>query len=228
MSDPDPFDVKPILMTAGVTQAPGASEQAPQKVELDLGKCKSLLELTQDYALYTPALLHLTVPLTFDPFDLFCEEYGSPVSRFVLRFEHPIFTGLVHPDGDASWCYTLEGMEKEHWEAFKSWVGTCAFNDSKRGILRRVRTQELGLHDPLNYHTNESIPVTALVIESNKGSFYYKPTHQLYAAAFDPALVYNDTRDFAEALRKEVNDPYQYMESKRNAREGLSTRPDGR
>lgn len=212
----DPFDQKPKLVGPGLAAGPSGSDEAPTPVDLDLKGATSLKTLLADYTFYTPALLHLSTPLTFDPFDVFCSEYGQPVARFTLRFDNPIFSGLVHPLGDASWNYVLFGMENEHWPAYLAWFGTIAFNDSEKGILRRVRSQDLTLLDPLakaNGLQPEPIPVTAFAIDTNKGSFYFKPTLDWRPqAVFDKDYVYDQTIAFANALKDGCSDPYKYID----------------
>jgi hypothetical protein len=72
----------------------------------------------------------------------------------------------------------------------------------------------------------EIIPITALVIETNKGSMYFRTgLNWIPQAVFDDKLVYDDTRDFAEALAKQLSDPYGYMKAQADARQDTSPRP---
>lgn len=211
---PDPFHQPPKLVKPGVSDSKLLGSEPTQIVTMKLGSAKNLHELLSEYQFYTPALLHLTVPLQFDPFDLFCEEYGQPVVRFTAKFDKPLFGGLVHPNGDTSWNYTLFGLPLEHWEAYRAWIGSVAFDDRAKNLFRRVRTQDIHVLDPLG---TESIPITALVIESNKGAFYYKMAGHVPCATFDATLLYNDTIGFAEALSKGSSNPYGYVERTLNA-----------
>jgi hypothetical protein len=217
---PDPLINPPKLVAAGISDGKQLNDEPTQIVDLDLHSAKSLGELLKDYTFYTPALLHLTVPFQVDPFDLFCAEYGQPVTRFSVRFDKPVFAGLTHPTGDTTWNYVLFGLPCEHWEAYQSWIGSCAFDDAQKKLLRRVRIQNLTIRDPLSA-ASKAIPVTALVIESNRGSFYYKtdPISWRPTATFDASLVYKDTVDFAEALAAGISNPYAYVEKQQHARE---------
>lgn len=219
MSNPDPLITPPKLVEPGLSDSTLLDADSVPIVTVDPSSVKSLHELAKDYALYTPALLHLTVPFQVDPFDLFCAEYGQPVTRITLRFDKPVFTGLTHPSGDPSWNYVLFGLPHEHWPAYLAWIGSCAFDDSKKQLLRRVRTQDLTIVDPLA--PPAFVPITALAIESNKGCFYFKidPITWRVSATFDPNLVYQDTIDFAKALADGNSNPYAYVEKQRHARE---------
>jgi hypothetical protein len=212
-SAPDPFIKPPELVKEGVSDSQKVQAERTEIVDLDLSTAKSLSELTDDYAFYTPALLHLTVPLQFDPFDLFCQEYNQPVTRFTVRVDKPVFFGLDHPYGDHSWNYVLFGIAREHWDAYRQWMGTLAFNDRSKNLLRRIRTQDLVIRDPVATEY-KALPVTAFVMETNRGSFFFKtdPITGRTSAQFDSAMVFDDTTKFAQALAAGSSNPYNHKD----------------
>lgn len=178
-----------------------------QAERFDCSKLSSLNEVLADYELYTPALMHLSVPLRADPFHDFCVEQNRDVQRWSMFFDKPIFDGLTHPLGDRSWNHVLMAMLKPDWEVYRQWAGTLAFNNSAKGIVQRIRTQDISIGDPLKLGAEKTIPVTAFVVESNRGSFYFNNNTDLPTAKFDPALVWRDTVAFAKAIQH-GGDPY--------------------
>lgn len=212
MSDFDLFEVNPAFYKPGLTSAGNISIDCPPVKPLDISKVKKLGELLPDYAFYTPAIVHLTVPFTVDPFADFVQEYGTAVQRYSFKSHKQLFKHLIHPNGSDDWNYALFAMPLEHWAAYKTWAGSCAYGDFRKSLLRRVRIQELKVSDPLITTTNiapELLPVTAFVIESNKGSFYFtESTGGMPSAYYDQAMVYADTADFAQKLLNGDTDPY--------------------
>ena len=215
MSEPD-------LKKIGITSGGEIGDAAPSPLELRVGAAKALVELEKDFAFYTPALIHLTIPLTFDPFGAFLQEYNKEVKQFSVRFDEQVFKGLIHPNGDESWNYVLFGMEREHWDSYRKWLGTCAFNEPGRKLLRRIRTQEFVIADPLAAESgvHKDLTITAFVVESNKGSFYFLHTgvmgfmdvvHDIPTATFDKD-TYPDTVMFADAINAGESDPYGKIE----------------
>jgi hypothetical protein len=197
----------------GLVEGPELDGDSCSLIDIPSG-ATSLIDLTKDFHLFTPALLHLTVPLTVDPFDSFVAERGSPMPRYSFQFEKPIFRGLTHPCGDPLWNYVLFALPHENWAEWIGWVGTVAYNDPKRGLFRRIRTQEINLWDPLDpiaskipSGTPNTVQVTVLAIESNKGSFYMLPDPRMPTATHNASMVFSDTEAFAKAL-KDGNDPY--------------------
>lgn len=235
MSDrPEDFlELRSKLKDPGVTQvsASGVTE-APPTIPLNVEGTSTLKDLLADFSFYSPALLHLTVPLTFDPFDLFCAESEREIQRYSFHNAEAMFGGLVHPTGDVSWNHGLFALRKEDFDLYLKWIGCCAFNDFKRNLLRRVRTQEVTILDPLakaNGKMPLPIPVTMLVIETNVGSFYFKTDVRTWipCATFDDKLVYADTTAFSEALRIESANPYDFIERETHVRKDLPSGSDG-
>lgn len=201
------------LLKPGLSNASKPETDVASPIDLKLGKVTRLIDMLSDMVFYTPALLHLTVPLTYDPFAQFCAEYGQDVQRYTLRFDKPMFTGLTHPSGDTSWNYVLFAIDKPHWEAYSQWLGTCVFKDSGLNRIMRVRLQEGVIADPLAKQgglSSELLPITCVVIETNIGTFYFQPEPLScrLQARFDSTAVHQDVLDFAANLDKGSNDPY--------------------
>lgn len=174
----------------------------------------SLSSLAKDLVLYTPALVHLATPLTEDPFDQYCSELGRDVIRYVVNTAQPVLYGLTSPEGDGSWNFCLHALPKEDWPEFRQWFGTCAYFTRADGVLRRVRTQELRVLDPGQFQP-ELVSVTAFVLDTNKGSFYFtqipgQPAG-VYTSRFNAAMVHDDTVRMAAAYAAEHNNPYGFV-----------------
>jgi hypothetical protein len=229
----DFLGLRSSLKEPGVTQVSAPDGNCRPIVPLKVDGISTLKELLVDYQFYTPALLHLTVPLTIDPFDVFCAEIGEDVQRYSLTFDTPLFNGLIHPSGDVTWNHALFCLSNEYFDKYITWIGQCAFNDSSKQLFRRIRTQVITILDPLAKLNNKfasPIKVTALVIESNVGSFYYKADIRTWTpqATFDASVVFEDTKAFGEAINKNASDPYGQVERETNARKDIPSGDDGR
>lgn len=209
---------KPI--SEGVSAPSKVFDDVAAPVELDVLSAKCLNDLTEEYGFYTPALLHLTVPLTYDPFSVFCSEQDEDVARFTVKFVKPVFRGLTHPHGDDSWNYVLFAVAKRHFDKLMSWYGTCAFMDYETKLLRRIRTQNLAIVDPIVDHKLRLldpaalVPVTCLVVESTVGNVYFKTDSVQLSppeVVMDSA-VYDDVLSFRNAVLAGSDNPYDKKE----------------
>lgn len=176
-------------------------------------------DLNEEHIFFTPAFLYLTTPLTVDPFVAYTQETGRSLHTGYVRSQKPLFQGLMHPNQDLSYNFTLFTLTKPEWEPFKKWLGTCAWNDSHRGLLRRLRLQDMRVRDEPAMDANPAtemfryVPVVAWCVETNKGSFYFKDpvlgdTLMRPVGFFDKDMVYSDTIAFADALKKDSPNPY--------------------
>jgi len=120
-----------------------------QKHLLPLGRAKSLTELAQDYAFFTPAILYLHGYMTDDPLVDFLHEYQQNVEFFFYRFDRRIFAGLDTSDGDVDWNHAVWAVRREHWEAFKSFYLTVAVAVPDSNYVNKIGRQVLHVIDPL-------------------------------------------------------------------------------
>lgn len=170
--------------------------------------------LTADMHLYTPAIVHLSTPLDIDPLDAYFQESGKCFQRYVIVSPVRLFRGLQNPkQQDQHWDFTLHGIPHEEWPGFCSWFGSCVYR-TPDGLIRRVRIQEIAVADPAEI-TGDPLPITAFVVESQIGSFYFRrmvqTTDSLYEPYFDRELAYQDTKLLAQALEANPADPYNFV-----------------
>jgi hypothetical protein len=204
----------------GVSDGPrlNPDTQAPP-IELQVTAATNWADLTKEYAFFQPAFLYLTTPLRVDPFVAYIQETSKELKAGYLRSERPLFHSLMHPNGDLVYNFTLFLMSWADWTPFKEWLGTCAWNDPHKGLLRRLRFQDIKVRDepamiahPVK-ETIDTVPVVGWCVETNRGSFYFKdpqPDDNLARPVgfFDKDLVYSDTVAFADALKKDSPNPY--------------------
>jgi len=201
-----------MLLPEGITKAanliieaslPSRLLKAPKTVD-------SFCCLLADYALFTPALVYLTTPFDVDPFVMYAQETGIslPLEKFTngkACFGNLYSTTVTSKE---NWNTVLYALPKEFWPSFCNWFATCAFRTAD-GRLRRVRTQEIALHDS----GCESVPVVAFTVETNEGSFYLQKKESIFVARFDTELKYNDTILLADAVNREEPNPYFFVQA---------------
>lgn len=211
---PNP-DLKPV----GVY--PGPDSFHKEKVDtrkLMLGKAKSLHDLTDQYSFYTPALIYLNVPLRTDLLPAYNAECGTDIIPFSVVFNDPLFTGL-EAGFDHSWNHVLYAMENEYWPNFLAWMGSVALSDPSKRILYRIRTQEVSIADPLDQEADD-LWITAFVLDTNVGCTVFKKDHIFETrpeAVYMRDLVYQDTKQMAEAIFSGMSDPYKESQENQNA-----------
>ena len=106
-------------------------------------------------------------------------------------------------------------------------MGTVAFTERATGRFYRCRTQSIWINDPLVLLRSVVLPdrcpqveVTAFVVDSNQGSWYFKPrpAGQAVNPLLDlPEVVYDsqvhlDTAVFAQAIHSEADRPYEVVD----------------
>ena len=203
----------------GVTAASGGvSKDHVNPQALKINQATRLKDLSREYAFYTPALIYMKIRLMGrDPMSQFIAEYGKQVVPFSLKFAKPVFHGL-NLDRDTSWNYVLFGVEREHWEAYKSFMGTMAFTDRQLKFFTRIRTKEIVIADPLFFERATVLParlplldLTVFCLDSNQGCAWIE-------MGVNPLLdlpqltttdnVYPDTAAFAKAVLTDAANPY--------------------
>lgn len=230
---------RPTTFRVGVTAAPaGMSREQVELHRLKVGKATSLKDLTEEYAFYTPALVYTRVRLLGrDPWWQFLQEYGKEVFPLTLRFDKPIFSGLhamIYRTGralakstsianrpavlDEAWNHVLYGMHKEHWDAYKAFMGTMAFVDRSLGLVTRIRYKDMDIADPLALSrvivtpsATPLLPITVFCLDTNKGCTWIEPSVQplvTLPSLQSSAMVFDDTRAFALAVLNDEANPY--------------------
>jgi hypothetical protein len=212
MSDIDPFNGKP---KEGITSGGKLFADTVEVRRKELSRTTKLSDLQEEFAIYTPAMVYLHVPLPGDFMSAFFQQYGEDVKVFSMELDKPVFSGLS-VGGDKRWNHVLFGMPREHWSAFYGWAGTVAVMDRDSGVLYRVRTQEIEIADPFCISNSIVLPsdvpvgkISTFCVETNVGCHYYLSSKGINPAeaVFDKELIYEDTKRFAEAYQA-GNNPY--------------------
>jgi len=217
MSHIDPFEGKP---TEGIVRGSDVEKSSVEIRKRQLSQATRLVDLQEEFAIYTPAMVYLHVPLPGDVMSSFYAQYGQEVEVFSVDLDRPVFSGLSAKNGDNRWNQVLFGMPKEHWPAFYNWMGTIALMDHSVDTLYRVRTQDITVPDPFCFQNEIVLPddiptgkITVFCVETNKGCHYCLSSNGIKPAKaiFDDKLIYEDTEKFAEACRAGVN-PYDTLD----------------
>lgn len=214
------MDTKPFPI--GVSSGPAIYGETPMPpAELQVSQTTFWSHLVQDeaYELFAPGLLYLSTPLPVDPFAAFAQEQGVELKPLVLQADQPLFQGLMHPNGDLSYCFRLWALPRAESRRFHSWLGQVSYHDPGRQLLWMMRPQSIWVRDAPAFGTLltapavPTVPVTAWAVETSKGSFFYR--HPLrddwllrWTATYDPAIVYGNTVRFAQALQQDSPNPY--------------------
>ena len=211
---------EPMPRPEGISPGPRiVPERIPPPTELQLSQNETWYHVAQEHTFFTPALLMLCTP-NLDGRDAHpLLAVATQLGRFphiqYVETEFPLFLGLRSAEGDESYMHTLFLMDKQDWAESQQILGTLAWNDSQKNILRRLRFQEVLVQ---NRAAPQALvvpktPVVAWAVETNRGSFYFKdpdPRDFLArpVATFDASATFPDTVHFAEALRQGRPDPY--------------------
>ena len=149
-----------------------------QQRRLKIAGYRSLAGVADEFAFYTPAIVHLYGNLTFDPLTEFIRDYGKDAESFSMSFSKPVFSGL-DCEGDESWNYVLYAMPHEHWPHYLNWLQGVGLCDEARKLFLRIRHTELRVADPLQMEyqafvrpDTATIAVHGLALETNAGSYY--------------------------------------------------------
>ncbi len=180
-----------------------------QQRKMRIGKLRSLDGVKDEFAFYTPALLHLFGQLTFDPLTEFTRDYGKDPESVSMSFTKPLFRDLVCGD-DLAWNYVLYAMPHEHWDHYRNWLHGVGLFDREKQSFLRIRSVDLAIADPLHLEYQAviqpdvpTIAVCGLALETNRGSYYLRkprdPLTDLPQAMWLNG-VYPDTREFAERM----------------------------
>ena len=215
----------------GLQAAPHSFPKERARVhELRLSAATTLSDLTNQYAFYSPAMIYMFIRLMGrEPLWDFVEEYGKEVVPVSLKFNKPLFEGLT-VDGDRTWNYVLYGMEHEDFNEFRKWMGTLTFMDRDKGLVHRIRYQDIQIVDPLFLDRTvvlpldiPTVPVTVFALDSNKGCCWLQcgdPVMDLPTLRYT-GEVFKDTQEFSDALLLENENPYGAVSSKNKTPEEL-------
>ena len=168
-------DLKPEGITPGSSIYPGDLRNL---VKLPVGQAERLVDLTEEYAFFTPALMHLIIPELPDLVAGYEDETGVPIRVFKYTASTEIFKGLAHKGINHDWDHTLLAVPIEHSPHYQAWVASSSF--IRGDHLFRLRIQDMPIIDPLEAETKPLVtipsllPVQAFVIDSTVGCIYFE------------------------------------------------------
>ena len=204
--------------------AEGSEKFGEERVRLHrlrLSQAATLKDLSDQYVFYTPALLHMVVPLCGrDPFTVFQREYNKEVLPLSLRFNRPIFQGF-NVGGIKDWNYLLFAMEREHFQHYLSWMQSLTFADRERGVVYRLGDKTIQIADPVfcekTFILPQEIPcidVTVFCIDGSRGCYYVEEgAHPLMdLPSLRTAEPFEDTQKLTQALLAREANPFKSIE----------------
>src|SRR5262245_28573115 len=127
------------------------------KHELPLRSSTTLLDMTDEYSFFTPAILYILGILNDHPLIEFMYEYQREVPFFWRRFDKPLFRGL-EVDDDPGWNHALWALQREHWDVFCSFYCSLAVSNIAPRRLFRVGMQLIDVVDPLAVMHHDHVP----------------------------------------------------------------------
>jgi len=212
----------PKITPPGIGPAKRPSAEKVQVYQAKLSAAATMADLTPDYVFYTPALIYICNPLTFDPMADFLTENNYDIVPFSLAFNQPLFKGM-ETERDSMWNHVIYGVDKEQWPKLEKFLGSIAFSERDTGKLTRVRTQKVTIADPIFLNKDTvlqgnipTVEITAFCMDTNMGSVYLKPGKHLVLD--QPEVVHDkrsfkDTQALAKALFAGHADPYSAAEN---------------
>ena len=111
---------------------------------------KALGPFQERFAFFTVAPLYLWGRLHDRVLADFVAHQGGAVDFFHKKFDRPIFSGLLAPNGDADWNHVLWAVERPHWQPLIQHLCTAVLTDAARNLVYRYGLQELEILDPLH------------------------------------------------------------------------------
>ena len=202
------------IRDAGIVQDKLSLASAPSPVEQRVSSAQTLARLTDEYALFTPALLYALVPLGMrDPLADYVAMTAQPVTLSWLVSPLPLFDGLTGPH--TSWNHRIGLVPRAAWNDFYQFFGRAAFSDVATGSFYRTRWQAAAVDDALvaarATHLPErgwpQVPIHVLCVEATQFTAYFRGR-----TFFAEARTYADTQLFAAAWLAERDNPYAAVE----------------
>ncbi len=163
----------------GISEEGTAHTDVQPAKEMEISAAATLSEISKDYALFTPAIFNLFIAGANDPVQHYVAESSGeagPVAIFKLRFDRPIFSGLVSDAGNGEWNHWLYAIERANWPAFFNYLGGIAVTDRQRKLFARLRPRAVSIVDPYWLAKQTSldatvplVPVTVWCLDTNRG-----------------------------------------------------------
>lgn len=119
------------------------------KKRLPIGKARSLVELSSEFAFFTPAALYLHGRFFDGPLFDWMYELGRDVDIYCYRFQHPLFRGLENEVKDPGWNFGILAVPIEDWQAFAERIIGMVIADVNIRRYVAYGEQKLLIVDPL-------------------------------------------------------------------------------
>ena len=145
------------------------------KYELKTGNARSLAELLDAYAFFTPAALYLHGRFRDAPLADFVYMVAPDCKFYYKKFRHLIFRGLETKNRDPDWNYVLWAVERRHWDHLSAWMVSLTLTYADDQSVAGVGEQQFMVTDPLAaeraamWHPGVgTIPVTTFGLNGSK------------------------------------------------------------
>lgn len=189
-----------------------------KKEPLRLGRANSLLELAEEYAFFTPAVLYLYGRFRDAPLADFLHMFPD-AKLYYRKFDRPIFRGLEAPSNkNPDWNFVLWAVHTSYWRPLCDFLVSLTFTYEDESALAGVGEQQLSVIDPLAadlsvLYRNDlpQLTVTAFglngsrfraAFEAGTGSIVSPPRLRFYGP--DPRMV-----RFAQAIYSPLESPHE-------------------
>jgi hypothetical protein len=161
----------------GVCSAPMREELKDHEyLELMFSKTESLKDMTDEFCIFTHALLFTHGHWREDPIVTYLTEEAPPHSPFFINLPSAIFKGTI-----GRWDSKLLVIRKDGWEQFFSFMALVGAIDRGKHVFHKLLAQQLPVPDALALAQNKvwdvcpMVDVTAFGIDGNDRAVYFKP-----------------------------------------------------
>jgi hypothetical protein len=157
------------------------------KYPLPVGRAKSLTELGDEYAFFTPAILYLYARFRDAPLADFVYMVRRDCKFYFRKFDKPVFAGLeARSNKDPAWNFALWAVKREHWQPFSDWMVSLTLTYADTESVCAVGEQRLTVLDPLAvdrsplWHVDlPQVEVTAFGVNGNRFQAGFAPAKDL-------------------------------------------------
>jgi hypothetical protein len=201
-----------IFSKPGVTSEGHVCERQRAATAARISNAATLIELSNEYMIFTPALLYALLPLEGrDPLSEFVTLTGAPAPLW-LNLPLVILSGLPN---HAEWTARLGLLPREFAVKLREFFGRAVYTHAAEGLIARVRWQRVAIADPIVKARSISLPakgwpsvtVHVMALETNQYRAYVRGDAFTYD--YD---VPADTKLFANAVESGSDDPYGFVE----------------
>ena len=155
--------------------------------ELEEVEAHTVLDLAEDFAFFTTALVFTHGRSDRDPLALFNQahwEEDPNLRPFAIDCEYPFFqhVGKTVVNGElVDWDRRLYGIVKPRWELCRNFVSSITMFESATHHYARVGWHDLRIVDPTTLHDGRMlkelpvIDIVVFIVSTNRGLTYMEP-----------------------------------------------------